>query len=471
MSARVSDTVVDAVGVLLAADVESVDADGLQRLVRGLGGVRAWVDAFEVRCARRSKVLAARGRCGPAESTLTDQGRRSGRDAAAAADRERVCDQMGSFENALAEGRVSAGHLDALARATRRLDDDTRGELAGMEAELLAAAETERVETFERRVRDQAKLLASQHAGSDAAELDRQRAASTIKRWTDKTTGMRHTHLAVDPLRDAALWSVIDTQVNRARQHHSNANTPWAQLQINTLINTITTGAAGQTGDEPGQPGDEPGDTSGGVDPSWRVPEATVLIDLTTLTTGLHANSICELEDGTPLPVSTMRRLLCDCEALPVVLGANGQTLDAGRTSRTATQPQRRALRAMHRTCAHPHCTVGFNACRIHHIRWWWHHHGPTNLDNLIPLCERHHHLVHEGGWQLAMTPDRTTTWTRPDGTTAHTATSINRAPNSITPPTHPPTHPPATGGRPQPSSEPQRARKRPPNPNPHAGP
>ena len=76
----------------------------------------------------------------------------------------------------------------------------------------------------------------------------------------------------------------------------------------------------------------------------------------------------------------------------------------------------------MHRTCAHPDCTVGFSACRIHHVRWWWEHWGPTDIDNLIPLCERHHHEVHEGGWGLSMTPDRVATWTRPDGTVFWTA-------------------------------------------------
>ncbi len=159
-----------------------------------------------------------------------------------------------------------------------------------------------------------------------------------------------------------------------------------------------------------------------------------LLVDHHTLVHGLWPNTICELDDGTPIPLSTMRRMLCDCNILPVVLSGTGEAMDVGRAKRTATRPQRRALRAMHRTCAHPDCTVPFAHCRIHHIRWWWNHLGPTNLDNLIPLCERHHHLVHEGGWTLTMTPDRVATWTRPDGTIARHGTTINRAPNGIGP-------------------------------------
>jgi hypothetical protein len=46
---------------------------------------------------------------------------------------------------------------------------------------------------------------------------------------------------------------------------------------------------------------------------------------------------------------------------------------------------------------------------------------------NLVPLCEQHHHLVHEGGWKLTMTRDRVATWSRPDGTTHLVGSTIDR--------------------------------------------
>ena len=51
----------------------------------------------------------------------------------------------------------------------------------------------------------------------------------------------------------------------------------------------------------------------------------------------------------------------------------------------------------------------------------------PTST-NLLPLCEAHHHLVHEGGWTLTMTPDRVVTWTRPDGTCWKTVNTADRS-------------------------------------------
>jgi hypothetical protein len=35
-------------------------------------------------------------------------------------------------------------------------------------------------------------------------------------------------------------------------------------------------------------------------------------------------------------------------------------------------------------------------------------------MDNLIPLCRFHHHLIHEGGWTLTLTPDGTVQVERP---------------------------------------------------------
>jgi hypothetical protein len=80
----------------------------------------------------------------------------------------------------------------------------------------------------------------------------------------------------------------------------------------------------------------------------------------------------------------------------------------------------------MHRTCIHPDCTVTFDACRIHHITPWGRG-GDTDIDDLAPVCETHHHTVHEGGWTLTMTPDRIATWTRPDGTHHHTGPTTDR--------------------------------------------
>jgi hypothetical protein len=69
----------------------------------------------------------------------------------------------------------------------------------------------------------------------------------------------------------------------------------------------------------------------------------------------------------------------------------------------------------MYRCCAIPGCTVAFDNCDIHHIRYF-RNGGLTDIDQLLPVCNKHHHLVHEGHWQLALDNRRNLTLTFPDG-------------------------------------------------------
>ena len=114
---------------------------------------------------------------------------------------------------------------------------------------------------------------------------------------------------------------------------------------------------------------------------------------------------------------------------IPTVLGTEGAVLDQGRGRRVATADQRRALRAMYRTCGYPGCTVRFADCEIHHVIAWIRQRGPTNLDNLLPLCAKHHHDVHEGGWHLTLHPDRTITLHHPTGTKTFEGSTVDVAP------------------------------------------
>ena len=396
---------------LCEADPDVMDRDEIAAFIKQVASLKAWCESLTVRGTRRQRRLAAEGRGEAPKDLLAREGGQSGKDARAGEERERVCTALPSFEEALSSGSVSAGHVDAIAGAIRNLDEAVAAEFIAQGHELLADAERMGVDLFERSCRELARQFNATHAaGSDADELDKQRQMSKVRRWTDKETGMRHTHIELDPVRDAQLWAAIDQHRRQARAKAGTGLT-WEQLQVEALLAAVTSG----------------GDT---------VVQLHVLIDLATLQNGLHANSVCELADGTALPVSVVRQMACEAEIIPVVLGGDGRALDIGRAARLATEPQRQALRAMHRTCIQPDCQVPFDECRIHHIIPW-ENGGRTDLSNLAPLCEscKHHHDVHEGGWTLTMTADRIATWTRPDGTMYWTGPTIDRAPNGITPP------------------------------------
>ena len=126
------------------------------------------------------------------------------------------------------------------------------------------------------------------------------------------------------------------------------------------------------------------------------------------------------------LPVETVRRWACIGKVTPVIVGADGVRLFLGRETRLANRAQRRALRAFYRTCAL--CDTPFEHTQIHHLTYYGLEQGLTDIDNLVPLCRRHHHLAHEGGWKLQLAADRTLTITKPDGSTIRAPPRSNAA-------------------------------------------
>ena len=89
--------------------------------------------------------------------------------------------------------------------------------------------------------------------------------------------------------------------------------------------------------------------------------------------------------------------------------------LNLGRTTRLANRAQRRALRAVYATCAVPGCNVVFDDTKPHHVHSW-RDGGPTDFANLLPLCSKHHHDTHEGGWLFTLGPNRELTIELPSG-------------------------------------------------------
>ncbi len=120
------------------------------------------------------------------------------------------------------------------------------------------------------------------------------------------------------------------------------------------------------------------------------------------------------LEDGTPVSAETLRRVACDCGLL--AQGGHGDlsNLTIGRRSRSIPPAILRALRLRDRGCCFPGCTRGRFLHR-HHIQHWLHG-GETSMTNLTCLCSFHHHLVHEGGWSVARTPEGALVFAAPDG-------------------------------------------------------
>src|SRR3954447_24357841 len=155
-------------GVLLEADVGAADRDAVAGLLKQSRELRGWLDAFDVRCVRRTAELAAQGRAEPVESMGTDLGV-SARESRQARLRAEVCELFVLFERALTRGEIAAGHVDALATAIRDLNDEQRYGLIDREERLVEAAVRMRVDDFVRYCRVQVADVVAALARSAAA--------------------------------------------------------------------------------------------------------------------------------------------------------------------------------------------------------------------------------------------------------------------------------------------------------------
>ncbi len=104
-----------------------------------------------------------------------------------------------------------------------------------------------------------------------------------------------------------------------------------------------------------------------------------------------------------PVSADVARRISCSAAVSRVDMRGS-EVLALGRSSRLPTRAMRRALDRRDRGCVFPGCGAPLTWCDAHHLVHWADG-GPTDLENLVLLCRRHHVACHEGGWQLTRPP------------------------------------------------------------------
>ena len=107
------------------------------------------------------------------------------------------------------------------------------------------------------------------------------------------------------------------------------------------------------------------------------------------------------------------RRISCDAAVSRIITDGPSAVLDAGRTIRTVTPAQRRALTVRDQGCVFPGCGAPPAHCEAHHLIHWASG-GNTNLSGMGLLCPSHHWHVHEGRWTLTRHQDGSWTATPP---------------------------------------------------------
>ena len=133
-------------------------------------------------------------------------------------------------------------------------------------------------------------------------------------------------------------------------------------------------------------------------DPDSARARVNLHIDLAALTA---RNASGALESGGIVHPEVASLLCCDSIVQSVIHGDGGHTVGIGWASRNVPEWLHRQLRLRDGGCTFPGCHHK-RYVKAHHI-WWWEWGGPTNLDNLVYVCEFHHKLIHVHGWRVEL--------------------------------------------------------------------
>ncbi len=362
--------------------------------------LKATVEVQSFVAARRAELLQALSEHPNAfpEAAIAET---SGCSLGAATKEKERADTLGAAHavaGALSNGTITAGHVDALTRATRNLDAAATASLFHDDAALAAAAETRSIADFDAFLKRKAKALDTSNAEE---RLQRQRCATRLRTWTDDD-GMWNLKGQFDPDlgKDLArrLASVMRSKFAeetpptapvdpRERTQHLEA-LALADLLLGAASNGSTAGPPLVVIDA------SQSDGAGGPVIDWGIP---IELPLSVL------DDVLGRRDPDAVIVHN-----------GVVLHAPGR-LDLGRTTRLANRAQRRALQGLYSSCAVPGCAVHYDRCKLHHVIWW-RNGGRTDLDNLLPVCQHHHSRLHNDGWELTLGPNRELHIRVPDG-------------------------------------------------------
>lgn len=386
----------------LSLETALLTTDQLKTSMTVVLSAERFLAGYKARIAARSDELNEQGSGDPTDDVMRSGGQVSKKEATKQAARTNVAKKLPSVGKSLHKGKARPENIDALARTLDDLTDDELEKMRASDEDLATRSEAMPPENFRRYLH---RKLARIRKDAGQTEFDQQRSNSRVHLSRQLETGMHTLYAQLDPERGAALEQAIKSKTRSIARREGGKDSPievTANVRAQALYELIMDGT--QVHDSKLR------STSTSVS---RIPSITLITDVRTFLFGPHERSVSETWAGTPLPPKSLARNACDACVHEVVIGLDGEPINVGRDYRTVTDGQRKALRSRYSGC--PISGTSFIDCEIHHVKFW-EDGGPTDLANLVPISRRWHHLVHDGGWSLRITSDRTLVLHRPDG-------------------------------------------------------
>lgn len=201
-------------------------------------------------------------------------------------------------------------------------------------------------------------------------------------------------------------YAIVKSSLIRRANQRRRDRTPFDQRMADALV-AVCKGDATGTGTPPRS--DAERGQAGGM--RRNRPTVVVHADMSFLAGG---DGGAELDVLGPLSREVARRLACDAKVMVSADGQAGQSLNLGRTRRDPSDAQRLEIRRRDKGCRFPGCTHT-EFTDVHHVKHWIDG-GPTDLDNLVELCDQHHRCVHEMHWRISGDANKELTFRSPTG-------------------------------------------------------
>jgi hypothetical protein len=172
-------------------DVASSSLEETNAALASVTRLAGWLEARRLAMVGRISELSSFP-----EKHIATATRSSQRDATKTAKRAATFARSPELAASLADGNITAGHVDAVSNALGHVDSAARAQLAPAIARLLPVAEHGTPAEFERAIRREVE--AAQLVDGEE-RLERQKRAARFRSWTDRETGMWRFAGQLDP--------------------------------------------------------------------------------------------------------------------------------------------------------------------------------------------------------------------------------------------------------------------------------
>ncbi len=380
---RVQDGLAELIRLVNSGSASTTDA---QRVLSASRGFAAQVAVLQ---ADAAALVAAGERHGDGGAgVLARTAGLSKRDALGQVEVMGQLQSMPDVRDALTDGEIPLANAKTLARASAR----TSAAEVERDDGLLEKAASLSPDQF---VREAGRwVVQRQHDGGEG-EYRRQRARRRLSVWKDDSDGMVHLRGELDPVAGAKLRTRLLKEAERLRR--CDLGKPVGEQRslsqrFADALETLT----------------EP-DRSGNSRRSGSPADITIVQHLSPD----GDKAFAEVVDGGVIPESVLEEHFCNARIVGVVFDSEGQPLWRGTASPRPSKAQMDALIARYGGCAG--CGQHSVMNQAHHIRPRSQG-GPTDIDNLMPLCWGCHDNVHIHGWRVV-----------PDGRSLHTIAPPDR--------------------------------------------